>query len=137
MVAQKIFVSCIITLVLFNFIFYVSGLNPELLNTGNLIGIFVSLGVIVVIAAVVPTVSGGGTVKWFAWSLIMLGLFYSVTFQVLGKNIPIGFGLASNLTNMFSGDLESISFMPWLFFTAIGMIGVISGIVMTGGGSSE
>jgi hypothetical protein len=133
MVAEKVFVSCIIVLLLFNFIFYVSGYNPDLLSVGSIIGIFVTLGGIAVIVSFIPTVSAGGTVQWFATSLIMVGLFYSVSFQVLSYNVHIGLGLASNITNMFSADMGTIAFMPFLFFTAIGLIGIISGIIMFAG----
>ncbi len=139
MVAQKIFVSCLIALVLFNFIFYVSGLNPDLLSAESLIGIFIALALIAVIASIIPTVSAGGTVSWFLWTAIMAGLFYSVSFDIqlgiFSRHIIIGFGLASHLTEMFVGDINNVSFIPWLFFTTIGLIGVISGIVMAGGGN--
>lgn len=135
MVAQKIFISCMVTLVLFNFVFYVSGLNADLLSAGSLIGFFLTLGAIAVVVSVIPLLNGGSVLQWFSSSLIMIGLFYSVNLSVLTYNVPIGIGLASNITNMFSSDMTALSFMPFLFFTAVGLIGIISGIIMFAGNS--
>lgn len=137
MVAEKVFVSCLIALVLFNFVFYVSGLNPDLLSVGSLIGIFITIGGIAVVVSVIPFLNTGGSVSWFGNSLIMLGLFYSVGFDVLSYHVQIGIGLASNLTNMFNSDLNSITFMPYLFFLALGVVGTLAGIIMMSGGTTE
>jgi hypothetical protein len=112
-------------------------LNPDLLSVGTLIGVFITIGTVAVIMSVIPLLSAGGTVSWFGSSLIMLSLFYSVGFDVLGYHLQIGVGLASNMTNMFNSDLNSITFLPYFFFLALGVVGTLAGIVMMSGGSQE
>lgn len=134
MAATKIFLSCLTTLILFNALFFITGYNTSIISYESILGVFLTLGGIAILISLIPTTSASGTIKWFMAIIIMTSIMYSITFTVLTYNLTVGIGLASNLTNMFSGDLNSLSFMPWLFFMVIGLIGLISGIMATSGG---
>lgn len=132
--AQKIFVSCLITLVLFNILFYLTGYNVSMMDTGTIISMFVTAGLLAATIAMIPTTSGGGTLTWFISTLMMLALLYAIDVPIFTYTLRIGVGLVSNLTGMFSGDVNSLSFLPFMFFNAIGLIGILSGVMMMNSG---
>ena len=132
-VSQKLFLSALTVLILFNAIFYISGYNDALFSLESLINIFVLVGVTVVVISIIPFLGGENTVMWFAKTIIIVGFLYQVRFNVMGYNFPVGVGLVSNLTGMFSESIEELSFMPWIFFHLIGVIGLIGGLTMDTG----
>lgn len=134
MAGQKIFISCLVTLILFNILFFVTGLNSELFTYDKVLATFVTLGIIAVVISALPIIDSESTMRWFVSIVIICSIMYSITFNVLGYNITIGVGLASNLTNMFVANINNISFLPWLFFTSISLLGIISGIMAMSGG---
>src|SRR4030042_5769580 len=134
MVAQKIFLSCLTTLILFNLLFFLTGYNTSFLSYDSVTGIFITLGIIAVIVSALPLVDSESTMKWFLHTIIICSILYSFSFKILGYPINVGIGLASNLSNMFSSDIATLSFMPWLFFTFLGLLGVICGVISTSGG---
>lgn len=132
---QKIFISSILTLAVFNIAFYIVGLNETLFSYGSIIGYFITLGVIAVGISIIPTTSAGSTITWLMRVVIVVSIIYSISFNVLTYTISVGMGLCTQLTNMFSSDINNITFIGWVFFTIIGLVGTISGIVSMSGGS--
>ena len=132
MVALKIFLSCTITLILFNMIFFLSGVTPTLLTWETVFGALITLGVIAVVVSVIPIADSETTMRWFMSSVFMVCMFYSVNVSVLTYNLTVGIGLVTRLTSLFSNNINSIGFIPYLFFTFIGLAGVITGIVAVG-----
>jgi hypothetical protein len=112
------------------------GLTTFNLSASSIIGIFITLGIIVVLISIVPTLGVAPAIKWFMSSIIFISIFYSVTVNLLTYNLTIGIGLATNIISMFSGDPNSLSFLPWIFFTSLGLFGVICGMfsISSGGG---
>ena len=134
---QKIFLSSVVTLLFFNIAFYIIGLNETLLSAGSIIGYFITLSVIAVIISIIPTTSAGSTITWLMRVVIIVSIIYSVSFNVLTYSLSVGVGLCTQLTNMFSSSVNSLEFIGWLFFTIIGIVGTISGIIaMSGGGEN-
>ena len=137
MAGQKIFLGCLITLILFNLLFYITGYNDSYLSSSSIIGLFVTLGLVAVAISVLPIIDSESTAKWFLSVVIMASILFqfTVTIPVVEWEMPpIGIGLATNLSGMFSSDINSLSFMPFIFFTMIGLIGLISGIISMSGG---
>ena len=128
------FISCLTTLIIFNFLFFITGLNTDILSASSIIGIMVSLAVIAVAVSLIPTTSASGSMNWLMGMVIAVSLFFSVSFTVFTYDITIGVGLATHITDMFPLDMESLMFMPWLFFTIIGILGTVSGIMAMSGG---
>jgi len=137
MASSKIFLGCLVTLILFNMIFFIAGLYGTLFTSSNVIGMIIALGLIAVGASVVPTVNVTGAIKWFMALTIVMSLLYSYQFSVLSYPISYGLGLCTNLTNLYSGDLSTIGFMPWLFFNGVGLVGLISGVMTIGGAGGD
>lgn len=145
MVGTKVFLSCLITLVIFNFLFYMMGYNNKLLDYTRIISTVVVFGIIVVVVSIIPTTSAGGSIKWLIMSLIAVTMFYSYTFtididwgliQYHSAPLTIGIGLCTTILDVFGTmNMNSLTFLPWLFFTFLGLVGVISGIIaMSGSG---
>jgi hypothetical protein len=137
MASAKLFLSCLVALVFFNIVFFIMGLYGTLFSSSTVIGMIIALGLIAVGASVVPTVSVSGAITWFMAIVMTMSILYSFSFQVLSYPISYGLGLCSNLANMFSGDLSSIGFLPWLFFNSIGLIGLVSGVLAIGGAGGD
>lgn len=125
----KAFISVLVVLVLFNAVFYIAGYNDDLLSFSSIIGIFLSLGVIAVVVSIIPTTSAGSTISWFLQTIMILSILYSISFSVLTYNLTIGVGLVTKLTNMFSGSVNDLSFIPYLFFHLLGIIGLLAGLL--------
>lgn len=125
----KVFAGSLFTLILFNMVFYLSGYSPSILNAGQLLGTFITIGLIAIGIALIPFTTSSSTVRWFMSIVIVISLIYSVSFNILTWNVTIGVGLSTNLANMFPSSTSSIAFMPWLFFTFLGLLGLVSGIV--------
>lgn len=134
MVAQKIFISCMATLIIFNLLFFLTGYNTSWIAWDSVTGVFITLGIIAVIVSALPLIDSESTMKWFMHTIIICSIMYSFSFTILGYPINVGIGLASNLANMFSSDINTIAFMPWLFFTFTGLLGVICGVISVSGG---
>ena len=163
MAIEKMFFSCLIILILFNFLlFVIPGGNSDLLSVSSIIGIFTGAAVIVALASFVPTTEAGSGFRWVLNIVIALCLFYNVDFTIGGTsyngtllpgrpsnltpiglptvttggtwNIKFGVGLATNITKIFSSDPNTLAFIPWLFFTFVGLMGAICAILMMAGG---
>jgi hypothetical protein len=137
MASSKIFLGALVTLILFNMVFFIAGLYGTLFTSSNVIGMVIALGLITVGASIVPTVNVTGAIKWFMALTIVMSLLYSFQFTVLSYPISYGLGLCSNLSNLYSGDLSTIGFLPWLFFNSVGLVGLISGVMTIGGGGGD
>lgn len=132
---QKIFLSSIITLLVFNIAFFITGYNDTLLSATSIIGYFLTLAVIAVVISIIPTTSAGSTITWLMRVVMVVSIIYSVSFNVLTYTLTVGVGLCSKLTNMFSSNVNNIGFIGWLFFMIIGLVGTVSGLLsMSGGG---
>ena len=133
--SQKIFLSSLAILIVFNVLFYVSGYNDKILSAMHVISILLSLGLIAIGISVLPFAGGEVTITWFVKVVILISILYQIDFKMMGFKFPIGIGLVSNLTIMFSESIEELSFMPWIFFNIVGIVGLISGIIsMSGSG---
>jgi len=137
MASAKLFLSCLVALVFFNIVFFIMGLYGTLFSSSTVIGMIIALGLIAVGASVVPTVSVSGSIKWFMAIVMVMSILYSFSFTVLSYPISYGLGLCSNLANMYSGDLSTIGFLPWLFFNSVGLIGLVSGVMAIGGAGGD
>lgn len=137
MATSKIFLSCIVILMLFNVVFYLITTNGELVPTKDMISEFIGIGIIAVVASIIPFTGGATTVKWFLSTLVVLGIVFRQEIQVTiaGEvySFSVGVGLGSNMTNLFK-DTSGIGLLPFLFFTFISLIATITGIMMTMGG---
>lgn len=137
MAGQKIFLSCLVTLILFNLLFYITGYNDSFLSYESILSLFITLGLTAIVIAVLPVIDSESTAKWFLSIVMMASILYrfTVTIPVIDWELPpIGIGLATNLSGMFDADINSLSFMPFIFFTIIGLIGLISGMISMSGG---
>lgn len=134
MASGKIFLSVIVTLIIFNIVFYLTGYNSEIVSTKRIIGVLITLGIIAIMLGFVPVTDMGTPAKWLMSLITMISILFSISFQVLTHDVTIGVGLASSLITMFSSDPASINFIPFLFFTALSLIGVISGMLTISGG---
>jgi hypothetical protein len=140
MASGKIFLSVLVTLIFFNIVFYLIGYNSEIVSTDRIIGVFITLGVIALLAGLLPLTDVGAPAKWLMSIISILSILYAITIPL--SKIPLlklpdqkyGVGLASSLIGMFSSDPASISFIPFLFFTSLSLIGVISGMMAISGG---
>lgn len=127
---MKVFLLCIMTLIFFNLLFWILGLNYEFITITSIISIFLVLGGIAIVVAIIPTTNAGGAVLWLMSMVIMAGLFYKVQVGILQYNIQVGIGLSTNLANMFSTNINELAFLPYIFFQLLGLGGVISGMVL-------
>lgn len=133
MASEKILTIVIATVVFFNLVFYVTGYNATLVNASTIISELVSVGVIAILISLIPTTSASGAVTYLLSGVVMLTILYSFNFSILTYNIQIGVGLVSNLSSMFPGDPSSLSFLPFLFFNMLGLLGVVSGMIVLAG----
>jgi hypothetical protein len=136
MTTMKIFVTCLIILFLFNLGFYILGVSTYLLSWSVIFGLFTTLGIIAVAISVLPIVDSESAVQWFVSIVFVVALLYSVNLNILTYNFPVGIGLATHVIEVFDSDPEALSFLPWLFFNGVGLIGVLSGILTMVGGDS-
>lgn len=129
--AQKIFIICLFIFVFFNVIFYMAKLNTFMLSASSIIGIFITLGGIAVILSIIPTTNAAPALKWFMSIILVVSIFYSITIPggLMGPTITIGIGIATNIISMFSSDTNSFSFLPWIFFTILSLLGVVCGML--------
>ena len=129
---QEIFISSILTLLFFNFI-YISS-TPSKINTmsiGALTGLVLQVVVYVIVSGVKVAGSGldSATIKIIFAVGVMLNIFFRV--EIIG--LPIGLGIMNNLFEVFSkGDLLGIGFFMTTVFSFItlasGLIIIISGL---------
>jgi hypothetical protein len=132
--SAKVFLSCLVVLILFNVIFYLITTNGQLVLTNSIFSSLITLGLIAVVASVVPFTGGETALRWFFSTLLMVGIVFGTDVTVLGYTFPIGIGLGSNMINLFSADVSGLGMLPFLFFTFISLIATISGIMLTAGG---
>ncbi len=132
--AQSIFIKILAVLITFNFLFYLVGWNSGFLDVAGIIGIFVGLGVITVIIAIIPFTYASTSIKWLMSTIVVVSIIYRFDFDILTYHLSYGIGLASSLSAMFNSNPNVLGFMPYLFFTFLGLIGLITGIVAMGGG---
>ena len=137
---KKIFISILATLIFFNIIFYVISLSGFLFYESDIVSVFLTLGVIAIGVSIAPIVDSEGPIVWFMSIIVICSILYQIklTIPVIHVNLPpIGVGLVTRLTNLpvCSSDINSIWFMPFIFFHTLGLMGVISGILSISGGS--
>jgi hypothetical protein len=132
---SKIFMVCLTVLLLSNFVVYfVSTGGEQVLTLGDLIiKNFITLGLIAILASVIPLTEGGTSIRWFVGTLTILVMLFKIDLTVLTYNVSVGVGLASNIINIFS-DTSGLNLLPYVFFIFIGLLATISGIVLTSGG---
>lgn len=139
MALGKICISCLTVLILANFTFYMMGYNSSVLSATALIGEFVTIAIIGVLISLLPTTSGAGAVRWLLSTLIIVTIVFSWNIDLSAiptfGSYPLGFGLGSNLIGMFSASTDSLEFLPFIFFTLISLMAVVSGIFALGGSS--
>jgi hypothetical protein len=132
--ASKVFLSCLTVLILFNVVFYLITTSEQLIPTELIIGNLITLGLIAVVASVVPFTGGETALRWFFSTIMMLCIVFRLDLQILTYTLSIGIGLGSNMINLFAGDITGLGLLPFLFFTFISLIATISGIMLTAGG---
>jgi hypothetical protein len=132
---SKIFMVCLTVLLLSNFVVYfVSTGGEQVLTLSDLIiKNFITLGLIAILASVIPLTEGGTSIRWFVGTLTILVMLFKIDLTVLTYNVSVGVGLASNIINIFS-DTSGLNLLPYVFFIFIGLLATISGIVLTSGG---
>jgi hypothetical protein len=121
-------------LILFNVVFYLTTNSGQLVPTELIIGNLITLGLIAVVASVVPFTGGETALRWFFSTIMMLCIVFRLDLQILTYTLSIGIGLGSNMINLFAGDITGLGLLPFLFFTFISLIATISGIMLTAGG---
>jgi hypothetical protein len=130
---MKIFISCLITLILFNVVFYILGISSYLLSWNVIFGLFTTLGIIAVVVSVLPVVDSESAAQWFVSVVFVVALMFSVQLNILTYSFPVGLGLATHVIEVFDSDPNTLAFLPWLFFTGIGLIGTLTGILTMAG----
>jgi len=109
-----------------------------MVTSDAVIGLVITLGIIAVLISLIPLTSGSSAVKWFISTILVTCLLFSYSFTldliVFKRDVNVGIGLCGNLMGLFSSSVENITFMPYLFFLSIGLLGLISGVITLGGG---
>ena len=131
--SSKVFLSCLTVLILFNFVFYLVTSSGQLVPVDIIIGNLITLGLITVVASVIPFTGGETAMKWFFSTIMMLCIIFRLDITILTYNVSVGLGLGSNMINLFAGDISGLGLLPFLFFTFISLIATISGIMLTAG----
>jgi len=131
--SSKVFLSCLMTLILFNFVFYLITTSGQLVPVDIIIGNLITLGLITVVASVIPFTGGETAMRWFFSTIMMLCIIFRLDITILTYNVSVGIGLGSNMINLFAGDIAGLGLLPFLFFTFISLIATISGIMLTAG----
>jgi len=133
MKAQEIFISSILVLLFFNFI-YVSS-TPNKVNTMT-IGALIGLLVVVISVGVISSIQilGSGLNSASIKIIFGAGVLINIMFGIEISGLPIGLGLMNNLYEVFSqGDLIGIGFF---ITTVFSFITLVSGLIMIIGGMS-
>lgn len=134
MASSKVFLSCLTVLILFNVVFYLITTSGQLLPTDSMFGFLVTIGLIAIGGSVITLSLAGTAIKWFFSTLVIVGIIFGTTVQVLGYNFQIGLGLGQNMISLFAGDITGLGLLPFLFFSFISLIATISGIMLVAGG---
>lgn len=125
MTAEKYFITSFVILVLTNMIFWTIGYNSDFLSVSSIISTLGLVAVVVIVGAFLSP-----SIKWVAMIMLIVGLLFSVTLP--GPfSITIGFGLCSNILAAFSSDLTNILVIPYVFYSFLGIVALVSGILVT------
>jgi hypothetical protein len=135
MASEKILTVVLAIVIFFNLIFFITGYTADMINASSILGYFVSVAIIGVIISIIPTTSASGAVTYLLSGVLMMMTLYGFDFTVGGYHVQLGIGLVSNLAGMFSSNPNSLAFLPYLFFNALGLLGVLSGIIILAGGN--
>lgn len=129
--ASTVFIFCMITLLIFNFI-YVSSTPQQLqiITIGALIGFIAEILAIGVISGV--QILGSGLNPASIRILFGVATLLNILFQVNIGGFPIGIGLLNNVFTVFSnGDFLGLG----LFITTVlGLVLITSGLIVIVGG---
>jgi hypothetical protein len=135
MAMEKVFGVCIVILLLCNVAVYLVTNNGVLVPTDLIIGNFISLGLIAILASVIPLTEGGTSIRWFVGTLTILMLLFRIEFEITlvmtTYPVSLGIGLATNVISLFS--TSGLGFLPYLFFAFLSILATISGIISTSG----
>jgi hypothetical protein len=131
---QAIFMSGIIVLLLFNMVYVVS--EPDALWTltvGAVTGFIASVLAVGVISGINILGSGlsGISVKILFGVATILNMLYQV--EIAG--FPLGMGLASNLTAIFTSGDSLLQFLSYLVATVFSIVMLITGVMFVQGGA--
>jgi hypothetical protein len=134
MKTQAIFMSGIIVLLLFNMVYVVS--EPDALWTltvGAVTGFIASVLAVGVISGINILGSGlsGISVKILFGVATILNMLYQV--EIAG--FPLGMGLASNLTAIFTSGDSLLQFFGYLVATVFSIVMLITGVMFVQGGA--
>jgi len=110
------------------------GVLSVILNVDSLIGNIVFLTVIGVVIGLIPTTSVGHYMKWILSIVFFVMLLFSVTISFFTYNFTIGWGLVSNVANLFSNDLTDPTVAFNYLINFVGFIGLICGVLMVSEG---
>jgi hypothetical protein len=130
----EIFVTCMITLILFNFFYYaITGRNWQIDIIGGVAGFLTLVAGVSIIAGIQFVGSGVNTegIK----ILFGFGCLLNLLFQIkVGHGFPMGFGLLTNVFDAFTSSSDFLGF--GVFITSVlGLTIIISGLLVIVGGS--
>lgn len=131
MKAGEIFISSIVTLSIFNFI-YVSSTPSKINNMG--IGALTGLLTTIIAVGIISSIQilGSGLNSASIKIIFGVGFLVNILFKVEIAGFPIGLGLMNNLYEVFmTGDLLGIGFF---ITTVFSFITLVSGIIIIIGG---
>lgn len=131
MKAGEIFISSIVTLSIFNFI-YVSSTPSKINNMG--IGALTGLLTTIIAVGIISSIQilGSGLNSASIKIIFGVGFLVNILFKVEIGGLPIGLGLMNNLYEVFmAGDLLGIGFF---ITTVFSFITLVSGIIIIIGG---
>jgi hypothetical protein len=132
MAMEKVFGVCMVILLLCNIVVYLTTTNGTLLSSDLIVRNFITLGLVAILASVIPLTEGGTSIRWFVGALAILTLLFRITVTISGYDLTVGIGLATNIIGLFSDS--GLGLLPYLFFWFIGILATISGIIFTSGG---
>ena len=132
MKAQAVFISSILVLSLFNFI-YVSS-TPEKINNMSLGAITGSMVLIISIAVIGGfTLFGSGLSSASVKIIFGVGALLNILFKIDISGFPIGLGLMNNIFEVFTcGDLLGLGLFIATIFS---IITLVSGLIIIIGGA--